>query len=500
MNAVVRHDTPFALPADACVVFASSGDDHAEPGLAGAPSGASEMVRAWLRDCRFSADTGEVTAFPAWGRIPAAHLIVAGVGRLDLHSPWRVEKAAAAAARWARRNGLARIVFPLSPGLPSWPETPAAARLIVRGAHDGQFEFERFRSDDAAKRRAPLRSIALAAPEAGAAVRASVSAGLAEGEVLEAVRDLANRTGNEAYPESIAVAARRLAARWGLRCHVLDRSRMERLGFGALLSVGRGSRRGPRLIALEYPGRRRGARPVVLVGKTITFDSGGLSLKPGKGMEWMKFDKSGGMAVLAAALTAARLRLPVPVVALLAAAENMPGGDASRPGDIVRSVSGKTIEIVNTDAEGRLVLADALTYAGRFKPRAIVDIATLTGAVVVALGRHAAGLLSPDDALAAALCEAGERSGDRLWRLPLWPEYERDLKTPHADVRNTGDGTAGAIFGAAFLRAFVPKEVPWAHLDIAGCAWEEKEVSARPTGATLFGVRAMTEWLSTLQP
>jgi leucyl aminopeptidase len=237
----------------------------------------------------------------------------------------------------------------------------------------------------------------------------------------------------------------------------------------------------------------------VLVCKTITFDSGGISIKPGKGMEWMKFDKSGGMAVLAAMLAAARLRLPVPVVGLLAVAENMPGGGATRPGDVIATRSGRTVEIVNTDAEGRLVLADALDYAAGLKPRAIVDLATLTGAAVTALGHVASPVMANHEPLLRALGEAGTRAGERLWPLPLFDDYAPMLRSPFADCRNIGDGTAGTIAGGMFLREFVPDAIPWAHIDITH-AWEENERGHTPVGATLFGAALLVEWLRSLNP
>ncbi len=232
----------------------------------------------------------------------------------------------------------------------------------------------------------------------------------------------------------------------------------------------------------------------MVVGKAMMFDTGGISLKPGKNMEWMKFDKSGGLAALATVLLAARLKLPRPVVAYIAAAENMPGGNATRPGDIVAARNGKTIEILNTDAEGRLMLADALSFAAEEKPAAVVDIATLTGAVVIALGREATGMMANDDRLAAELTRSGEATGERLWPLPLWPEYDEMLKGAFADLKNIGDGTAGTIAGGAFLKQFAPAGVPWAHLDIAGTAWLETEQPHGAPGATLVPARLLADW------
>jgi leucyl aminopeptidase len=285
-----------------------------------------------------------------------------------------------------------------------------------------------------------------------------------------------------------------------VKCAVADETALRRDRCLSVLAVGQGSANPPRLVTLTYPGKRRKEPPVVLVGKTITFDTGGISIKPSRNMEWMKYDKSGGMAALAAVLLAARLKLDHPVVAILAMAENMPGSRATRPGDIVRSRSGKTIEIINTDAEGRLVLADALSIAAGLRPRAIVDLATLTGACVVALGHVAAGVMGNDETLLKGLQAAGDAAGERLWPLPLLPEYGEALKTPFADLKNVGEEGAGAIVGGAFLEAFVPAGVPWAHIDIAGTAWEEREKPYGAPGATLFGPGLLVEWIRRLPP
>jgi leucyl aminopeptidase len=266
--------------------------------------------------------------------------------------------------------------------------------------------------------------------------------------------------------------------------------------MGAFGAVAKGTDEEPRFIVLEHaPAAVAGHKPKVLVGKGLTFDSGGISLKPGKGMGAMKYDMCGAAAVLGAMEAVGRLGLPRRVVGIVAATENMPGGHATKPGDIVSALNGKSIEILNTDAEGRLVLADALAYAARLEPAAVVDMATLTGAMIVALGKHAAGLFSNDDPLAATLMDAGERTGERLWRMPMWPVYGKPVESDVADVKNTseGDGGAGSIFGAKFLEHFV--DYPWAHVDIAGVAWSVPDVPYYGKGATGYGVRLFVDWL-----
>ena len=305
--------------------------------------------------------------------------------------------------------------------------------------------------------------------------------GMAEGLTL--TRDLANLPGNHCPPRRLAEAARALAkAHKSLKVTVLERAEMQKLGMGSLLAVAQGSAEAPKLITLEYQGDAAKSRPVVLVGKGVTFDSGGISIKPGPGMDEMKFDMCGAASVLGVMKAVAALGLKINVVGVIPAVENMPDGNAIKPGDVVTSMSGQTIEILNTDAEGRLILCDALSYAARFEPDVVIDIATLTGACVIALGSHASGLLSNHDPLAEELLRAGQRSGDRAWRLPLWEDYQKQLDSNFADMANVGGREAGTITAACFLARFT-RNYRWAHLDIAGTAWHSgkaKGASGRP--------------------
>ncbi|MFA9201891.1 MAG: leucyl aminopeptidase family protein [Cypionkella sp.] len=310
-------------------------------------------------------------------------------------------------------------------------------------------------------------------------------------------RDLANEPANVVYPESFVERTRAAVAGLpGVSIEVLDEAAQARANMGALLAVGQGSPRGSRLLLVTYKGPGSNAAPVALVGKGITFDSGGISLKPGTGMSDMKADMSGAAAVVGTALALARTRAPVHVVAVAALAENMPGPNAQRPGDVVRTMGGKTIEVLNTDAEGRLVLADAVQYVVKTRaPAALVDIATLTGAVVGALGDEYAGLFARDEALGAALLAAGEASGETVWRLPLHPNHYDDLKSTVADLRNVVEGGGpGASLGAAFIGSFVDPAVPWAHIDMAG-TMETTGLPTVPPGMTGYGVRLLEEFV-----
>ena len=310
---------------------------------------------------------------------------------------------------------------------------------------------------------------------------AAVSRAAAIGEGARLTRHLAEQPGNICTPSFLAQTARKLARDFSsVQTTILDEKKIRELKMGALLAVAKGSAVSPKMIVMQYRGAIKGA-PIALVGKGVTFDSGGISLKPGAAMDEMKFDMSGAAAMFGAILAAARMRLPLNVVAVVPACENMPGGEALKPGDVISAMNGKTIEVLNTDAEGRLILADALSYCAKFKPSAVVDAATLTGACVIALGRHFSGLFSSDNKLAAELQAAGEISGDGCWRMPLGDSYNRMLKTDYADMANIGGREAGAITAACFLSRFAECD-SWAHLDVAGSAWNtKKRATGRPT-------------------
>ena len=333
---------------------------------------------------------------------------------------------------------------------------------------------------------AALKHITLAVtdkPEQ-AAVDAALQAGAAMAEGIAFAKDLGNTPPNVCTPAYLADAARKLGKSHGLKVEVLEQKDMEKLGMGSLLSVSMGSRNPPKFIILQHNGGKKGDKPAVLVGKGITFDTGGISIKPAPDMDEMKYDMSGAGSVLGTMKAIALMKLPLNVVGLVPTCENMPDGNASRPGDIVKSMSGQTIEILNTDAEGRLILCDALTYAERYEPSAVVDIATLTGACVIALGHVASGLYANKDALAEEIVEAGDRAHDKVWHMPLWDDYQEQLRSNFADMANIGGRPAGSITAACFLSRFA-KKFDWAHLDVAGTAYKsgrEKGSTGRPVG------------------
>lgn len=357
-------------------------------------------------------------------------------------------------------------------------------RQSVEVAHETNYRFTLLKDKNDIPRQS-LKQLALSIPAKPAATggNKAIREGQAIAQGVNLAKDLANLPSNHCTPAYLAEQAKGLQKTYtSIKVKVLDEAQMKKLGMGALLAVARGSREPPKLIILEYKGAEPNKRPIALVGKGVTFDSGGISIKLAASMDEMKFDMSGAASVLGTLAALAELALPLNVVGIIPSTENMPGGNAVKPGDIVKSLSGQTIEILNTDAEGRLILGDALTYAERYKPAVVIDIATLTGACVVALGQHASGLFSNHEPLGEALLAAGKKSGDRAWPLPLWEDYQKQLDSPFADMANIGGREAGAITGACFISRFT-KRFKWAHLDIAGTAYRtgnKKGATGRP--------------------
>jgi leucyl aminopeptidase len=444
----------------------------------------------------------------------AARLILVGLGPRAALDARRVRLAAAQAAKRARELGagsLATEVYGAGGAL----DPARAAQAVAEGSVLGHYRFTAYQRESGPT---PLKHVAVLARDAAAAkaLAPAVARGARWAEAACLARDLANTPGQDLTPEGLAARAREIGRHAGARVESLGVPQLERLGMGALLAVGRGSVNPPRLIVLEHrppaaavgAGRgraRRVARPgpaasggpgtVVVIGKGVTFDSGGISLKPRENMHRMKYDMSGAAAVLGLFSALPTLDLPFPVVGVIPTAENMPGGGALKPGDVVRAIDGTTIEITNTDAEGRLLLADALGYARRFAPAAVVDLATLTGTISLALGHLAAGLFTADDGLAGELGAAAEASGERLWRMPLWDDYAPEMRSDTADLVNSSVREGGACLAAIFLKHFAG-DLRWAHLDIANTAWAQTEQPHEPKGATGFGVRLLLEWLS----
>jgi len=433
------------------------------------------------------------------GAKKAPRLVLVGLGEVAKISLERVRRAAATGAQRASgmKAGSVAFVVPELEGI-----APAeVAQAILEGAVLGTYSFDKYFVENRESRvRRKIEKITLHVRDE--ATLKDVKRGAAIGQAVTngvvLTRDLVNAPSNEIYPESLAAAAKRELAPHGVTVRSLNKSQIEKLKMGGLLAVNQGSERPPFFIIMEYNGGRKGARPIVLVGKGITFDSGGISIKPGAGMGDMKMDMGGSGAVIGAMRAIAELKLPHNVIALVPTTENMPSGTAYKPGDVITFMNGKTAEIDNTDAEGRLVLADALTYADRYKPQAVIDLATLTGAIVVALGEVATGMFGNNDELKARLKDSADRTYDRVVELPLWEEYEELIRSDIADVKNSGGRGAGSITAALFLQHFIG-DYPWVHLDIAGSGMPSKGSGYTPKGGSGAGVRLLVDLVQNWQ-
>jgi len=422
-------------------------------------------------------------------------LVLVSLGKANKLSPDAFRQAGGGLAKWIRENHIDQIHMDVA-GLNSLGisgDLPA----VVEGLLLGSFRFDRYKENE---KESAICKLILHSEQSGS-LEKIVQRCQKICAAVNLSRDWAHEPANIINPLTLTERASAIAKQYNLGCTVLDEKQLDAMGAGAIVAVGKGSATPSRLIILEYPGNNppSGAKPVVLVGKALTFDTGGYSIKDTANIQTMKYDKCGGLTVIATLRAAAELKLETPVIGVIGAAENMISGEAYRPDDIIRSLSGKTIEIISTDAEGRLVLADSLTYAQqKFQSRAIIDLATLTGGVVVALGRNRAGLMSNDDRLAQQLFNAGEPTSEKLWRLPLDDEYFKLIKGDDADIKNSGGREGHAILGGMFLKQFINEGNAWAHLDIAGMADSPKDLPYCPKGGTGFGVRLLIQFLENL--
>lgn len=450
----------------------------------------SGQLRAAIGHGDFTGKRNELLLLYGGGGVAAKRVLIVGLGPRKSVDLEVVREAAGTAAGYLQKMGLSSASSILHGAGAGKLNPELVAEAIAEASILACYRFDAFKTrKKTAKPVLKKLTIVELEPQLVTSARRGARTGRQIAEATCLARDLANQPGNSATPTYLARTARSIARTHGLSCQVLDETRMRKLGMGALLAVSQGSAQKAQFIVLEH-NKRAAGNPLVFVGKGVTFDSGGISIKPGGGMEDMKFDMCGGAAVLGAMQAVAALKLPCRVVGIVPATENLPDGKSFKPGDIVTTLSGKTIEIQNTDAEGRLILADALAYAARFKPAAVVDLATLTGACVVALGHHASGMMGNDDDLAEKVRAAGEATAERVWPLPLWDEYRRQIRSDFADMKNTGGRPGGAITGAALLAEFT--DYPWVHLDIAGTAWSSRTRPYIPKGGVGIGVRLLT--------
>jgi len=449
------------------------------------------LVSSALQGEELSGKEGETAYFHLLSNKPlqAARLLLVGVGTRENYLIPQVSQMAGVAARSLRSKGIKSLaVVPRAED-----DAELVASAAVEGAIMGLFEPDKYRTVDKEKRQIEKLIVSLAGADEGA-ISKGTERGRIVGEAVNFTRDMANEPGAYLTPTDMADRAREMASEFGLSIDVLDEARMEQEGMGSLLSVSHGSDQPAKLIVLKYTPGDAAAAPegelMAFVGKGITFDSGGISLKPGENMELMKYDMTGGATVIGAMRAVAQLKPSIPVLGVAPCSENLPSGKATKPGDVVRAMTGKTIEVINTDAEGRLILADAIAYAKKLGATSVVDLATLTGAVSIALGDVHAAILGTDQELIDEVINAGKEVGEKFWQLPLDAEYTRQIKSDIADIKNVGGRKAGTITAAAFLKEFA-EGLAWAHLDIAGTAWAEETKGYRAKGPTGIAVRTL---------
>jgi leucyl aminopeptidase len=483
-----------SLRTPALVVGAFAGTHEPTDRIAPLDRALGGKIARLLESGDFSGKKGEVSVVYTDTAAGPERIVLAGLGKKKEFAPDRLKAAAAAAAKSLVDRGVHALALPFDLGCGAAVDPSVGAREVFIGAALGAYSFRELKKKDGANK--GLDEIVVAGDPA--AMGSGPQHGRIVADSVWLARDLANTPANLMTPTIFGRRAQEVAAKSGIEIEVIEKEAIERLGMGAFLGVAKGSVEPPALIVLTYLPKGSTKDPVALVGKGITFDSGGISIKPGENMDKMKTDMSGAAAVLGAVAAAARMGLSVGVVGVMPLTENMPGGSATKPGDVLTAMDGTTIEVISTDAEGRLVLADALCYVKRFNPRAVVDIATLTGSAVVALGRRVAALFSSGDDLLDRIREAASVSGELVWPMPLFPHYFDQIKGEVADLKNSAGREGGSITRAAFIKKFAGDQIPWAHLDIAGTARSDREYDWVPKGATGWGVMTLVQLLSSV--
>ncbi|MBD3274112.1 MAG: leucyl aminopeptidase [Candidatus Marinimicrobia bacterium] len=447
-----------------------------------------------LEEDDFRGESGQTEFVHPGQDIPVKRLLLIGLGKRDKFTIDKARHAGGTAVREAQKRRLSEFAVELFGKTALNESTGEIGQAVAEGLVLGSYQFTEYKTQDRDKIFTSRKAFVLSEED----IKKHIELGVNLGSSGAFVRDLATHPSNIMTPTRLAEEAEQIAKVGGFKCRIYNRDEFEKMGMGAFSGVAKGTEEPPKFILLEYNGGKKGDPPVAFVGKGITFDTGGISIKPSKNMDQMKFDMCGAAAVLGIMHAIAHLKPEINVVGAVAATENMPGGKAYKPGDILKAYNGKTIEVLNTDAEGRLALADALSFVSdEFQPRFMIDFATLTGAAVVALGHRAAAIMGTDEDLVRDIIDAGEYTGERCWQLPLWEGYSSDMKSEVADVKNLGSQGAGTITAGAFLKEFV-SDTPWAHLDIAGTAWWSEDQPYIPKGASGFGVRVMMHWLNQL--
>jgi leucyl aminopeptidase len=485
------------LKTDAIIVNTFKGAKRLDGDIAAADKALDGAISHLIKQGTIKGNLNEITLLHTLGKLPAERVVVVGLGTKKELNLNKIRSAVAETCRHLRKAGVTSIAGIVAVAGINGITKEGTAQALAEGALLGLYTFRRYitKKEDAP---GEIKEFLIASTaKEKTRLEKAVIKGQIMAEAANWARDIVNEPANKMTPDNMAEAARQLAATYSLSIEVLDRQRMARLGMGGLLGVAQGSQQPPRFIILGYKGKTTTDSDLVLVGKGITFDSGGISIKPSEGMADMKGDMAGGASVLATLIAAARLKPKINITALVPATENLPSGTALKPGDIIKAMNGETIEVLNTDAEGRLILADALSYAVKLKAKAIVDVATLTGACMVALGKICTGVFGNNQELTDKVISAGREAGELSWQLPMFEEYREQLKSNIADIKNIGNRYGGAITAAKFLADFV-KDTPWVHLDIAGTADSDKESGYLVKGATGVPMRTLVNLVLTL--
>lgn len=492
MRLVVKTERIENIKADAVAIglFEKQGIERYK----GLDKAANGLISGLIKRGEFKGKTDEMLFLISPADLKAKRILLLGLGEKEKFTIDKLRQASAKAGQEMRNKGIKNFAMniPSPTPLPQGEVAKRVGQAIAEGLLLGLYQFNEYKTEKKNNKKVDEAVIVLDKKADERDIKNGVEIGRILAEAANFTRDLVNRPSNDKTPIMLADEAKRMSKRFGLSCEVLDEKEIKRLKMGGLIGVSKGSNEPPRFIILEHNRNKKGINTIVIIGKAITFDSGGISIKPSENMEKMKYDMSGGAAVMGAMMAAAGLKIPLLIVGLIPATENLPSGTAQKPGDVVRMMDGKTVEIISTDAEGRMILGDALIYARRYKPDAVIDLATLTGACVIALGNDAIGMMGTDDKLKERLKKAGELSYERVWELPLWDEYGELIKSDIADIKNVGGRPAGTITAGYFLSRFI-EGFPWAHLDIAGTAWEEKGRPYKPKGASGVGVRLLSE-------
>jgi len=492
MNIHVEKAKPEKFPCELLLLFSFESPERLEGPIQSVDLEWKGFISTLIKQGDFKGELFECHLLHTQGALPAPRVLLTGLGKkgeFDLEK-WR--GASSKAGQFIRNAGIKQLAFPIKKF--DGHSEGELAESFVTGLVLGVYQFNGFKTLEREKIKEIGEVILLAEKDKeGELIEDGLRTGQTISEAVYLTRDLVNGPSNEVTPTLLAEKAKKIAKDYEMDIQVLEVGQAEAMGMGAFVAVAKGSQEPGKFIVLEY-NKGKGLDTIALVGKGITFDSGGISIKPSENMERMKDDMSGAATVLATLQAASKLQLPFHLVGIMPATENLPSGKAYKPGDILKTLSGQTVEVISTDAEGRLILSDALTYSLRYQPKAIIDLATLTGACVIALGDHVIGLFGNDESLLKRVEEASSKTRERAWRLPLWDDYFEYLKSDSADFRNVGTRAAGAIIGAIFLSKFVEK-IPWVHLDIAGPASIEKERPYIPRGGTGTGVRLLIQML-----